>query len=99
MLFIAFHIIVECTERIYSPPKVLFEKMFVVGLIGFGMNVIGIFFFHEHAHLHDGDHGHHHHHHHHHDTPATATPTSGNLLIVADHSGNDGIMGSFGNKA
>lgn len=62
LLFIAFFIFSEAVERAIEPPEVKHERLFVVSVLGFIVNLVGIFAFqHGHAHSHGGgDHGHSH---------------------------------------
>ncbi|KAJ8305737.1 hypothetical protein KUTeg_016282 [Tegillarca granosa] len=68
LLFIAFFIFSEAVERLVEPPEVKHERLFVVSVLGFIVNLIGIFAFqHGHGHSHGGDsHGHTHSHGHSH---------------------------------
>ncbi|GFS25487.1 zinc transporter 7 [Elysia marginata] len=60
LLFIAFFIFSEAVERAVEPPEVKHERLFVVSVLGFIVNLIGIFAF-QHGHSHGGgDHGHSH---------------------------------------
>jgi len=61
LLFIAFFIFSEAVERAVEPPEVKHERLFVVSVLGFFVNLIGIFCFHHgHSHGGGGDHGHSH---------------------------------------
>ncbi|KAG1680690.1 Zinc transporter 7 [Nymphon striatum] len=67
LLFIAFFIFSQSVERIIEPPEVKHERLFVVSVLGFVVNLIGIFVFQHggHGHSHGGDgggHGHGHSH-------------------------------------
>ncbi|GAB1608501.1 zinc transporter 7-B-like [Argonauta hians] len=67
LLFIAFFIFSEAVERAVEPPEVKHERLFVVSVLGFLVNLVGIFAFqHGHGHAHGGDHGHSHGHTHSH---------------------------------
>uniref|UniRef100_T1JBC1 Cation efflux protein transmembrane domain-containing protein n=1 Tax=Strigamia maritima TaxID=126957 RepID=T1JBC1_STRMM len=60
LLFIAFFIFSEAVERAIEPPEVKHERLFVVSVLGFLVNMVGIFAFqHGHGHSHGG-HGHSH---------------------------------------
>ncbi|XP_070563369.1 zinc transporter 7-like [Ptychodera flava] len=60
LVFIAFFIFSEAIERLVEPPEVKHERLFVVSVLGFFVNLVGIFAFH-HGHAHDGGgHGHSH---------------------------------------
>nr|CAG4650305.1 EOG090X09D3 [Sida crystallina] len=60
LLFISFFILSEAVERFIEPPEVKHERLFVVSVLGFIVNLIGIFAFH-HGHSHGGGgHGHSH---------------------------------------
>ncbi|KAL5015989.1 hypothetical protein ScPMuIL_005578 [Solemya velum] len=62
LLFIAFFILSESIERLLEPPEVHHERLFLVSVGGFIVNLVGIFAFqHGHGHSHGGgggDHGH-----------------------------------------
>ncbi|WAR24415.1 ZNT7-like protein [Mya arenaria] len=64
LLFIGFFIFSEAVERLVEPPEVRHERLFLVSVGGFIVNMIGIFAFqHGHNHSHGGgggDHGHSH---------------------------------------
>jgi len=68
LLFIAFFIFSEAVERIFEPPHVEHERLFVVSVLGFIVNLVGIFVFQHggahHGHSHGGDDDDHHHHDH-----------------------------------
>jgi len=65
LLFIAFFIFSEAVERIFEPPHVEHERLFVVSVLGFLVNLVGIFVFQHggghHGHSHGGDDDDHHH--------------------------------------
>lgn len=72
LLFIAFFIFSEAIERLVEPPEVKHERLLLVSVLGFFVNMVGIFAFHghghhghSHGHSHDHGHGHSHGHHHH----------------------------------
>nr|CAG4651980.1 EOG090X09D3 [Triops cancriformis] len=61
LLFISFFIFSEAVERAIEPPEVKHERLFVVSILGFLVNLIGIFAFHHgHSHGGGGSHGHSH---------------------------------------
>lgn len=63
LLFIAFFIMSEAVERAIEPPEVKHERLFVVSVLGFLVNLVGIYAFqHGHGHSHGGggSHGHSH---------------------------------------
>lgn len=63
LLFIAFFILSEAVERLVEPPEVKHERLLVVSILGFLVNLVGIFVFQHggHGHSHGGgDHGHSH---------------------------------------
>jgi len=66
LLFIAFFIFSEAVERIFEPPHVEHERLFIVSILGFIVNLVGIFVFQHggahHGHSHGGDDDHHHDH-------------------------------------
>lgn len=59
LLFIAFFIMSEAVERAIEPPEVKHERLFVVSVLGFLVNMVGIYAF-QHGHSHGGSHGHSH---------------------------------------
>ncbi|XP_076439815.1 LOW QUALITY PROTEIN: zinc transporter 7-like [Babylonia areolata] len=61
LLFIAFFIFSEAVERAVEPPEVKHERLFVVSVLGFLVNLVGIFAF-QHGHSHGGGGGHGHSH-------------------------------------
>lgn len=67
LLFISFFIFSEAVERLVEPPEVKHERLLVVSILGFLVNLVGIFVFQHggagHNHSHD-DHGHGHGHSH-----------------------------------
>nr|XP_039258310.1 zinc transporter 7-like isoform X1 [Styela clava] len=66
LLFISFFIFSESIERLVEPPEVKHERLLLVSVLGFFVNMVGIFVFHghgHHGHSHGGhDHGHGHSH-------------------------------------
>lgn len=64
LLFISFFIFSEAVERLVEPPEVKHERLLVVSILGFLVNLVGIFVFQHggaHGHSHGGgDHGHSH---------------------------------------
>jgi len=66
LLFISFFIFSEAVERLVEPPEVKHERLLVVSVLGFIVNLVGIFIFqhggagHGHSHGGGGDHGHSH---------------------------------------
>ena len=45
MLFISFFIFSEAVERLVEPPEVKHERLLVVSILGFLVNLVGIFVF------------------------------------------------------
>ncbi|KAF2355311.1 Cation efflux protein, partial [Trinorchestia longiramus] len=73
LMFVSFFIFAEAVERAMEPPEVKHERLFVVSVLGFIVNLIGIFVFQHggggHGHSHGGGgHGHSHGGHSHGDT-------------------------------
>jgi solute carrier family 30 (zinc transporter), member 5/7 len=56
LLFIAFFIMSEAVERLIEPPEVKHERLLVVSVLGFIVNLIGIYAF-QHGHAHGHSHG------------------------------------------
>lgn len=54
LLFISFFIFSEAVERLVEPPEVKHERLLVVSILGFLVNLVGIFVF-QHG---GGGHGH-----------------------------------------
>ena len=65
LVFIAFYIFTEAFERLFEPPEVKHERLFVISVLGLLVNLVGIFVFqhggahHGHSHA-DAGHGHSH---------------------------------------
>ncbi|XP_042243329.1 LOW QUALITY PROTEIN: zinc transporter 7-like [Homarus americanus] len=55
LLFVSFFIFAESVERLIEPPEVKHDRLFLVSVLGFFVNIIGIFAF-----QHGGGHGHSH---------------------------------------
>ncbi len=47
LLFIGYFVFVESVERLFEAPEIKSEKLAIVATLGFGVNLIGLFFFHE----------------------------------------------------
>lgn len=68
LIFIGFFIFSEAIERAFEPPEVKHERLMIVSVAGFLVNLVGIFAFqhgghgHSHGHSHDHSHGHSHNH-------------------------------------
>eukprot|EP00731_Ephydatia_muelleri_P017984 Em0011g24a len=68
LIFIAFFIFSEAIERAFEPPEIKHERLMLVSVAGFLVNLVGIFAFqhgghgHSHGHSHDHSHGHSHNH-------------------------------------
>ncbi len=63
LVFIAFNVFCESIERIYEPQRIETDGLLLVSSLGFGVNLIGLFFFHDHHdHHHHGGDGHSHDH-------------------------------------
>lgn len=65
LLFVSFFVFSEAVERLFEPPEVHHERLFVVSVLGFLVNLVGIFVFQHggagHGHSHGGgNHGHSH---------------------------------------
>jgi len=65
LMFVGFFIFSEAVERAFHPPHVEHDRLFLVSVLGFVVNIIGIFVFHHggdgHGHSHGaGGHGHSH---------------------------------------
>ncbi|RVE55256.1 hypothetical protein evm_000154 [Chilo suppressalis] len=104
LLFIAFFIMSEAVERAIEPPEVKHERLLLVSILGFLVNLVGIYAFHHgHAHGHShGGHGHSHNHNHSHDhdhddidasTGAGSAIMRGVFLhVLADTLGSVGVI-------
>lgn len=63
LIFIAFFIFSEAIERAFEPPEIKHERLMLVSVAGFLVNLVGIFAFqhgghgHSHGHSHDHSHG------------------------------------------
>lgn len=101
LLFTAGSIFFQAIERALEPPEVKHERLFVVSVLGFLVNLIGIYAF-QHGHSHGSSHGHshshshsnHNHNHSHNDiTPANSQIMKGVFLhILADTLGSIGVI-------
>ncbi|KAJ3365624.1 putative zinc transporter msc2 [Allomyces javanicus] len=95
LIFISVFILIEGIERLVHPPEMNTDRLLIVAVFGFIVNMIGIFSFHHgHGHGHGHDHGHDHghghgHHHHHHDN---ANMHGVFLHILADALGSVGVI-------
>ena len=98
LLFVAFFIFSEAVERLAEPPEVKHERLLVVSILGFVVNLIGIFIFQHgggsHGHSHDGHgHGHSHGGHGHSHGGSDAQIMKGVFLhILADTLGSVGVI-------
>ncbi|KAK9497855.1 hypothetical protein O3M35_003767 [Rhynocoris fuscipes] len=101
LLFIAFFILSEAVERAIEPPEVKHERLFAVSVMGFFVNLVGIYAFQHgsmiHGHSHGGSsdhhgHSHHDHHHHHHGGSNSAIMKGVFLHILADTLGSVGVI-------
>ncbi|CAF0853229.1 unnamed protein product [Brachionus calyciflorus] len=105
LVFIAFFIFSEAIERTFEPPEIHHERLFVVSVLGFFVNLIGIFVFQhggDHGHSHGGSshghshdhHGHSHDHHgHSHGGDSSSKIFEGIFLhILADTMGSVGVI-------
>ena len=57
LVFVALSVVFEALERLAEPPEIHGEHVLPVSLLGLGVNIIGLVFFHDAAHSHGG-HGH-----------------------------------------
>jgi len=103
LLFISFFIFSEAVERLVEPPEVKHERLLVVSILGFLVNLVGIFVFQHggaaggHGHSHGGDgHGHSHDHGHSHggkkDGERSQIMQGVFLHILADTLGSVGVI-------
>lgn len=107
LLFIAFFIMSESVERLIEPPEVKHERLFVVSVLGFLVNLVGIYAFqhgHAHGHSHGGgggghaNHGHSHNHVHNHAHDTDLTTGNSQIMkgvflhILADTLGSVGVI-------
>ena len=102
LLFISFFIFSEAVERLVEPPEVKHERLLVVSVLGFLVNLVGIFVFQHggagHGHSHDGGHGHSHDggHGHSHGGGGRSQIMQGVFLhILADTLGSLGVISEF----
>lgn len=99
LLFISFFIFSEAVERLVEPPEVKHERLLVVSVLGFLVNLVGIFVFQHggagHGHSHDGGHGHSHdggHGHSHGGSGGSQIMQGVFLHILADTLGSVGVI-------
>ncbi|CAH4031457.1 zinc transporter 7 [Pieris brassicae] len=105
LLFIAFFIMSEAVERAIEPPEVKHERLLLVSILGFLVNMVGIYAFHHghghghggHGHSHGG-HGHSHNHGHSHDETEAPTGAGSAIMrgvflhVLADTLGSVGVI-------
>ncbi|EFA78612.1 putative zinc transporter [Heterostelium album PN500] len=105
LIFIAITILMESIERLMEPPEINTDKLLLVSVLGFLVNMVGVFSFHgDHGHSHGGGgggHSHGHHGHSHggsaHDEPNQPKKRSVNidgvfLHLLADTLGSVGVI-------
>lgn len=99
LLFISFFIFSEAVERLVEPPEVKHERLLFVSILGFIVNLVGIFIFQHggggHGHSHDDGHGHSHggHGHSHGGSGSDSQIMKGVFLhILADTLGSVGVI-------
>ncbi|KPJ10086.1 Zinc transporter 7 [Papilio machaon] len=104
LLFIAFFIMSEAVERAIEPPEVKHERLLLVSVLGFLVNLVGIYAFHHghgHGHSHGGhSHSHNHDHSHGHSHDDMEAPTGAGsaimrgvfLHVLADTLGSVGVI-------
>ncbi|XP_059058243.1 zinc transporter 7 [Achroia grisella] len=107
LLFIAFFIMSEAVERAIEPPEVKHERLLVVSILGFLVNMVGIYAFHHghghghggHGHSHGGHgHSHNHNHGHSHEEPEAPTGSGSAIMrgvflhVLADTLGSVGVI-------
>jgi zinc transporter 5/7 len=86
LIFIAYSVCVEAIERFASPPDIHGDKLVPIAVLGFGINMIGLLFFHDHAHSgSECSHGHSH---------GNANMSAIYLHILADALGSLGVITS-----
>ena len=77
LLYISLNLFHEALERLFEPPEIKSDRLLVVSIAGFLVNLVGIFAF-EHGgqlHSHGHSHGHDDHDHHHHDHDGHCGPS------------------------
>jgi len=97
LIFISFFIFSEAVERLVEPPEVKHERLLVVSVLGFLVNLVGIFIFQHggagHGHSHDDGHGHSHGGHGHSHGGSDSQIMKGVFLhILADTLGSVGVI-------
>ncbi|KAJ6225034.1 hypothetical protein RDWZM_003579 [Blomia tropicalis] len=100
LIFVAFFIFTEALERVFEPPEVKHDRLFIISVLGLFVNLVGIFVFQHggHGHSHGGgshghshDHGHSHNHNAHHETMSNGNYDQYNFVTITnghDHSHN-----------
>jgi zinc transporter 5/7 len=53
LLFIGYFIFVESIERLFKTPEITTDSLVLVAVLGLGVNLIGLFFFHDHGNIQD----------------------------------------------
>ena len=51
LIFVAFFILAESVDRLLDTPVIESDPILIVSLLGFAVNLLGLFFFHDHAHF------------------------------------------------
>lgn len=98
LLMIALYLLSQAFYRLFDPPAINTDRLLIVSIGGFLVNLVGVFIFshnHHHGHghshhAHDKSHGHHHHHHHH--DSGNANIKGVYLHILADLLGSVGVI-------
>lgn len=96
LMFISFFIFAESVERLLEPPEVKHERLLPVSIMGFLVNLVGIFVFQHggghghshgggHGHSHGGDHGHSHNHGHSHSDHSHGHAHNGHAQQALSH--------------
>ena len=100
LVVISFFILIEALQRLYDPPHIHAEKLFVVSVLGLLVNLFGLYAF-SHAHSHGGKacdgaaHGHAHDHGHSHDNAAPSHGHSHGESKEAGGGGNANMKGVY----
>ncbi|EFC43181.1 predicted protein [Naegleria gruberi] len=64
LVFISIYILIESIHRLIDPPIVHTQQLLLVSILGFGVNMYGVIYFHDQHHSDEGDSCSHHHHQH-----------------------------------
>ncbi|KAI1289201.1 Zinc transporter 7 [Halotydeus destructor] len=102
LIFVSFFIFSEAIERLFEPPEVQHDRLMIVSVLGFIVNLIGIFVFQHggahHGHSHGGDSGHAHETHNDHSHEAKSNPLLQSFTEMNHHGDHGHSHGGHGHE-